>query len=106
MNLLELAERCEAATGPDRDLSIEITDALDPSDRVRGYPDYTASVDAALSLVPEGYDALDLKFGPRGADEPKWRAIVWMPSRNVGWDADAATPALALCAAALRARSE
>lgn len=61
--LLELAERCEKAPGPDRALSDAIYDWCayegDPE-----YPHYTSSLDAA-----------------------------------------AATPALALCAAALRARA-
>lgn len=81
-DLLALAERCEAATGPDRELDVAIALACgivrerdgnclyghrDFSVMVleRGYydhdghapelPAYTASLDAAMTLVPEGW---------------------------------------------------
>jgi hypothetical protein len=57
--LLELASRCEKATGPDRELDLAI--ALAVGDETWAEPDraklyYTASLDAAMSLylrVPE-----------------------------------------------------
>ena len=82
-DLLELAEQVATADGPDRELDAEIALALgivreregnqfyghrDHSVMVmeRGYydhvgsapelPAYTASIDAALTLVPEGYE--------------------------------------------------
>ena len=68
-------------------------------------PAYTASIDAALMLVPEGWS---WSLGEqRGVG--KFRG--WLNDHNTPdglavrhVDADAATPALALCAAALRAR--
>ena len=119
-----LAQRCEQATGMDRRLDAEI-DCLarfpdlrpaeldDHKEYQRGFPpsagniwcptgfllapSYTYSVDAALTLVPDGY-VVNL-----GNDEPIW-AQVWIDndptSRGGG-----TTMALALCAAALRARS-
>jgi hypothetical protein len=57
-----------------------------PASRV---PFYTASLDAAVTLVPDGCG--------------------WMVMKNVAkvgrWPKRGATPALALCAAALRARA-
>jgi len=65
-------------------------------------PHYTTSLDAALTLVLEQFDwsILHLRNGNRGAE-----AVVF----TIGMDIDhieveGATPALALCAAALRAR--
>ena len=115
-DLSELIARIEAASGPDRELDFWI------SVRVEGtrYTDaelqadidlvgiegmhipfaYTASIDAALTLVPEGYfptiDFVACRCWIRdaqGFDMPHGCAY------GCG-----ATPALALCAAALRAR--
>lgn len=114
--LLALAERCEQAAGPDRELDAEIAVALfggeiiwktanwtmdsyparrvQNSDYIGGYqnaaiPVYTESLDAAVTLVPEGCG--------------------WMVMGNASkvgvWPSHGATPALALCAAALRARA-
>jgi hypothetical protein len=114
--LLALAERCEQAAEPDRELDAEIAVALfggeiiwktanwtmdqyptrrfKNSDYIGGYQSsgiltYTESIDAAVTLVPEGCG--------------------WMVMKNVAkvgrWPKRGATPALALCAAALRARA-
>lgn len=97
--LLALAERCEKAVKPDRRLDEDIAYACRtkwPS------PKYTSSVDAASKLLP-----------------PFWywelqRGVVGCGSATIGKEGDwgpiveyisAATPALALCAAALRARA-
>jgi hypothetical protein len=116
MTLLELAERCEKATRPDWSLDCDIA-------RARGYyvpspptggglavptgsvPRYTASLDAAMNLVPEG-STVGLSFGPA-----KNSAFVVPPGADLlgpdrlNSDAKAATPVLALCAAALKARA-
>jgi hypothetical protein len=121
--LLALAERIEKATGPDRWLESEIWRVVngwpeedgerfedrttapapwwrrDPNDRVafECAPEFTASIDAALTLVPQGWrfsvDNLN-RAGPLAICEPDRGAYV---------RAEATTPALALCAAALRA---
>lgn len=124
--LLALAERCEAATGPDRAIDFAIFRTLHPEyagpewkefagglrhvndgSDIRCVPpasltpsQWTASLDAALTLVPEGWDwCLS-----RGTGEP---AVASMsPTDRVGGPCvTGATPALALCAAALRARA-
>ena len=76
-----------------------------------GYPDnwepYTASLDAALSLVPEGWRFILDKRPSAETRSDGYRAVVWLepiaPYEKMGvW---AATPALALTAASLRARA-
>lgn len=132
--LLDLAERCEAATGPDRELDAAIWcelngreypeppytqmlqhDRYDPSKGtfeqgtqsgilLQSYKDnalsYTASLDAAMTLVPEGC------FWA-GGDHPELGAAMTVTNiqGSLPQAAKAATPALALCAAALRARA-
>jgi hypothetical protein len=107
MSLSDLAERCERATRSGAALDAAIWCALNGvalSDKLvadfeRGQaPRYTASLDAALTLVPEGFDwiigrtnsglTIHAEVGGRGGEYQRF----------------AETPALALCAAALRAR--
>jgi hypothetical protein len=63
-------------------------------------PAYTASLDAAMTLVPEG---ASWSLTSALEDEPPCATVLTMESTEHGL---AATPALALCAAALRARAE
>lgn len=117
----DLIERIETASGPDRALDHEIYEYLGSpvvrmvsatthgTDLVNWAPFYTASVDAALTLVPEG----------RGRDSggTLWNVEAWdgpgVHARHVEATAwvcgaprvHAATPALALCAAALKSRA-
>ena len=130
--LLELAAACEAATGPDRELDIAIAEAIGivPASYERAVchgkpmmyywsvsdshaphiiPDkFTASLDAAVSLMPEGWRVASLF--QRNCRLPNWiwKAELWHPEadqnvRGIARNADLA--ALALCAAALRARA-
>jgi hypothetical protein len=101
-----LAETVEAATGPDRELDREICLAIrngrwiSPS----AVPSYTASIDAAMTLVPEGYFIRKLiQFGVEGP----WGAVIaYAPQLHMPEPESVAdTPALALSAAALRASS-
>lgn len=64
-------------------------------------PHYTESIDAALTLVPEGYRA-DMKAAPhrKGAT-----ALVWHDTEANG-HADGPSYAIALCIATLKARSK
>lgn len=98
--LLALAERCEQAAGPDRELDFAIAAGV-------GWPDspnlhqharrYTESLDAAVTLVPEGW---------RWFVDSVGFAHVYKDSIVGASDIKAgAKPALALCAAALRARA-
>jgi hypothetical protein len=110
--LADLIARIEAATGPDRTLDSAIAAAVgfegwtpeawaaaeaDPElwrPSIPKAPAYTASLDSALTLVPEGahwvlYDDGYAYVGPDDEPTAEWRG---------------ATPAIALCAAALRSR--
>lgn len=105
-----LTLRCESATGADRELDADIAPlqglrivdeghplgrcCYDGNGQSVTLPRYTASLDAAMSLVPEEY-CVDLMSHEEG-----WDARIGSPAY-----ARAATPALALTAAALRARA-
>ena len=117
-DLTELADRVEALEGPCREVDALIWDALGlvseshcrlwcrmdgRTDVTRAMflaawsPEYTASLDAAMALVPvQSLDKVTIQtFGGPGP-----MALVYPNERFCS----AATPALALCAAALRAR--
>ena len=98
----DLIKRLEEATGSDQDLDAEIH-ALMPEPKVIEPPKYTTSLDAALTLVPEGWRGTHLWFGPNGS------------ACNLGFDAERVEDrkfvegrhqqfALAICIAALKAR--
>lgn len=117
-DLLELAARAESATGPDRELDVAIHIALDVPNGNRAEnvsklgpfgPAYTASIDAAMSLVPEGA-WLELKGPRRYLHIPTSSPNFWsayLASFNHEGDRMrwGATPALAIVASALRARA-
>lgn len=117
--LLELAERCEAATGADRDIDCWIENRLGlakfvpdrPAPRGGGWLDkrvepkpFTASLDAAMTLV----DSHALWAHGRMEEGPFARLCWPMPNGGyVGgyFEAKAKTVPLAICAAALRAKA-
>ena len=124
--LLRLAERCEAATGADRELDALILEALGYEVKrdhgrmgfaVRGegpvrylqgthwqsFGRYTTSIDAAMELVPEG--ATPALSRHRGSARGSAHITRDTDGRSLGICHSAATPALALAAAALRARA-
>jgi hypothetical protein len=119
--LLGLADRCEKAGGPDRALSADILKAvgyrsndwrlLDPNGNpCMQVPDVLTSLDAALSLVPEGWK-WSCDFTQRPLFQDCGRADLYAPGIGDDRPADvtdiyAATPALALCAASLRALAQ
>jgi hypothetical protein len=122
--LLALAERCEAAEGPDRELDEAIAEALSEWTNIGGHWErhkltgeqrrtfyleasaFTDSLDAAVTLVPDGWD---WDCGLIRSDAiPGWASC--SPSVQPFNAADeqfveARKVALALCAAALRARA-
>ena len=114
--LLALAERVEAATGADRELDEDIGIAIGRGRTVRvgheclgnvrdvpiNCPRYTASLDAAMSLVPSGCSEWNVEsWSAPGAIQPAHvRATAWVSGAARVY---AATPALALTAACLRA---
>lgn len=117
--LLELAERCERAKGLDRVLNGDIAQALGHvppfvHHRSGPYmdtwlggrdawtaPSYTSSLDAAMTLVPEGWYLADLE---QSMGDDKWCAT-FVTGTMYASCFFANNAALALCAAALRARA-
>ena len=102
----KLAERIEALEGPCRRIDECIQVAIsgkDPLDYDGPFdaPEYTASLDAAMTLVPEGwlFDLYNLNGYPEAhlTNDTLQRVAVSVVT---------ATPALALCAAAIRAQQE
>lgn len=107
----ELIERIEGASGPDRAIDFAILCLVDPraskTGILPGDPKFTASLDAAMTLLP-GDDwewSLEVQAGHLPDDDlERMIAIVKVGDPSCGWESTAATPALALCAAALKAR--
>lgn len=133
-DLTELATRIEQAEGPSSDLDMEIWCAVVASpkhlelieigraahgedearfrtDRFMDGRRYTFSLNAAMTLVPEGWGYTLVAVPGQGTDAT---VREWRPDKDGKfWSGNdmaraqvkrAATPALALCAAALRAR--
>lgn len=106
----DLIAKLESAEGPSRELDAEIGKILHPNpddigDLCSRYGDwpgpFTSSLDAALTLVPEGYwwTAGDCRREKHARVAPE--AV-----DDDGHEAFSATVAIALCIAALRARGE
>jgi hypothetical protein len=119
--LIALAERVEALTGPDRQLDRAIhqtvDNRIDPETMyetptgwrdcetarlIAKTPAFTASLDAAMSLVPEAWVSVHGWDYPNSAN----RVIFMDDDGDRQFRGRATTPALALTAAALRARKE
>lgn len=110
----ELIERLEAAEGEDGWLSEDIAKAVGiwslTAGRFPTYPGYTGSLDAALTLVPEGYIYL-IRQGHPDLPDGSGRTLHFanvIPVVDFRNDhrAYANTPALALCIASLKARAK
>jgi hypothetical protein len=105
----DLIERLEKATGPDREIDHEI-DALvgEAEDFPANEPRYTASIDAALTLVPEGL-TVDMRRCDDGATAYATVRASDMtpddPGDELFVEASMPTLAIALCIAALKART-
>lgn len=121
----DLIARLEKASGPDRELANEVLFACgwkineygdegptrsiewvnpDPNgiDYLDGdQPDPTASIDAALTLVPSGKDWLHSRLTDPADGKPYFYASIDESQVHYG-----STPAIAICIAALKARAE
>ena len=104
---MTLSERIAAAEVANYALEVEIADAIWQAKWGKRRPKdiradaFTASIDAALTLVPEGaLLSIDTYDGP-GVYPEHVRASAWVRGAPRCF---AATPALALAAAALKAR--
>jgi hypothetical protein len=115
--LIALAERCEAAEGPDIDLDLAISEATKAWKTQATWRQFrpTASLDAAMTLVPERWHLMQMCEGPD--ETPRSRNFAYNGRGSVHLHCDrkgllhnlvcgeAATLPLALCAAALSARA-
>jgi len=116
-DLPDIIARLEKATGPDRELDAAIADWLGiavDNDVGAFLPYFTRSIDDALGLVPQGFDAQVIWSGASAPAHCRGGAVVSQPTKN--WSKKdrgeicatshhKPTPALALCIAALKARS-
>jgi hypothetical protein len=113
----DLITRLEAATGPSFTLEKEILRAVNPNASMLSVPNnYTSSLDAALTLVPEGWQSYTADFSIEG--RARWSLQGTRTQWRTNDDGDkepgddwyamgiGSTPALAICIAALRARGE
>lgn len=103
--LQALADRCASAPGPSLELDRDIVSVVVGNDAARriqlhGNQRYTASIDAALTLVPE---ETRWQVGNDGYHEDYGVAEIIVAGKQFSEEAN--TFALALCAAALRARA-
>ncbi|QZP06849.1 hypothetical protein [Caenibius sp. WL] len=101
-DLIALAERVERAEGPSFTLELEIFRAINPQATSHSIPNnYTASLDAAMTLVPEGHRICTISQAMSGRE---WFAKLAFIGREGGLPASgASSPSLALTAASLRA---
>ena len=103
--MTDLIARLEAAEIGSRELDAAIYDAIDsPAIKIKttldyDFPAYTTSLDAALTLVPEG-----LAWGVADRKDKSKPLAICGHADNPMTETYAATPALALCIAALKAR--
>lgn len=124
MRIASIIERVEAATGPDRDVDAAIAPipglrvvdeghplgrcCYDENGRLAALPRYTASLDAAMTLVPEGAGRMiETQQLNRPTKSGAWARvrITQVCGFTVGDEGHGATLPLALCAAALRCRA-
>ena len=124
MNLDDLIAALEK--GPSRELDAEIfrVERADAGifdmifERAKIFaPYYTSSLDAALTLVPEGF-TVEIQMWPGHPSTVTILGTRWEPfgekremahvhhSVDGRWEASAATPATAVCIAALKARKK
>lgn len=106
-----LLRRLQEATGPDRALDAEINLAVFSQVALPEPPAYTASLDAAMTLIPTGYIAREmnmrdgtLRHFPNSAIVVPENAndVAWTKPKGVG--VSPANLAIALSIACLRAR--
>ena len=109
--LLKLADRCEQADGPDREIDHGIVSAVKAGMRHPWFvtkPEFTRSIDAAMQLVPEGVGLHFDRYWIASVEDAVWSAHITtggVPEnpRRVFEVFDCMSAALALCSAALRA---
>lgn len=121
--MTDLILRLSAVAGPSRELDAEIALSIgwlksryglwiNGVELHDGPPRYTASIDAALTLVPEGAvwhvmtDYGDLKRAKVGPPGLPSASVYSVEDRPLFVEADASTPAIALVIACLKAKED
>jgi len=104
--LVKLRERVRQSAGPDHELAVDISNALEIASYVDDSEDFTSSIDAALALCERAlpYMWLEIKFA--GEDGPKRWPVVEHGYRGSEWRSQAATAPLAIILAVLTALLE
>lgn len=105
----DLIERLEKVVAPDRELDRLIWDATNGRGGVDEWtvgqidaPAYTASIDAALTLVPDGLNYVLKARNPGAKSEAR---VGGLQGGFYIKDGEHSCPAIALCIAALKARA-
>ena len=104
----DLITRLEMAVDGNRKLDSDIQEVLtgkgfsENDDWQAPWPHYTSSVDAALMLVPEGWEASIVVEVDRRSSVRVWKRLGETTRTPIY---EAPTPALAVCIAALKARN-
>jgi hypothetical protein len=113
MTLEKIIAALEKANGPSEELDRGIASTLNSSqDKIFwAVLDYTSSLDAALTLVPNTFpywmvERRDTPLGPMTAEAVVHNNLLFMSGKRVSFDVWGHTPALALCIAALKARQD
>lgn len=107
----ELAGRMQSLKGPDREVDLLIMRYVEniggPSAAAMHY---TGSLDAAMTLIPLGVGAQSphvlISVAPSAIARPPAKCEILDTLCGRGISANAATPAIAICIAALRARRD
>ena len=125
MTISALSALLEAATGPDRQIDADIFRAIGLTAKQECHcvewcrmdrrtdltrekyiaawaPEFTRTLNDALTLVPKDWRLIDLHQTSEGL----WHAGVCRPGIEVGTDEACALPAIAISIAALRARED
>lgn len=119
-DLNALIERLSRATGPDRELDALVHEAAglpfvmeywsesstEQTRNLSRVPQYTRSIDAAMTLVPEEDSSnFEVCLEQHKRRTRTYWTVVIGHMRFDAWFAKASTPAIALCIAALSART-
>lgn len=104
----ELLERLREATGPNFDLECAIFKAIGGSrfEYDAPPPNYTASIDTALTLVPQEQSSnFEVCLEQHKRRTRTWWSVIIGHFNFGAWTAEHSSPAIAICIAALSARS-
>lgn len=111
----DLSARLEGAAAGSRELEYDIKEWLEGFDdywSLRVAADWTTSIDAAVALAERVLPGWSVEVAIINAGSSQCTANIWVPSQrealfgNGRVFVNAATPALALCAAVVRAHAE